>query len=118
MRNIYTAPIREAQPERGSGIGGLAIAALLLDVPLLLWSAFILSSLWRWFLVPVGLPDLTYAEMVGVTFVLSFLRTRYRRDGPGDPLEALVIRVAFALAMGAWFLLVGWLLHLVIGGAS
>ena len=58
---------------------GLLGAALAL-VPLALWYGFVLSILWSWFVVPLGLHAITVPHAIGLTLIVSLMRPYRKPD--------------------------------------
>lgn len=70
-------------------------------------NGYVLSILWVWFLVPLGLPILSVAHAIGVAMVTSWLTYQYRPSTQEDKdkaLEglaiALIVRPLSALGIG------------------
>lgn len=68
----------------------LFTAVELVSTPLA--AAVITRSLWNWFIVPLGPKPINYAEAVGLTFTLMFLRGLRLRI-PKKPLDDLWARL-------------------------
>lgn len=86
------------------------LLVLILFVPSMLWSAYVLSILWGWFMTPIfGLPSLSIAAAIGVRLVISFTTYQYsKRDETTTPSEQLD-RVIFQLVSPALVLLIGYI---------
>jgi hypothetical protein len=50
------------------------IGIMLLSIPLSLYTAWCITTLWSWFAVPYGLPQLSYATAVGLVLIVSILK--------------------------------------------
>jgi hypothetical protein len=77
------------------GLGVLAAVA---------WASFVVSALWSWYVVPLGLPAVTPAHALGLGLLVSVLRGGSVRD-TGEWPETF----AYALGIPGFALLVGWL---------
>jgi hypothetical protein len=91
---------------------GLPLATVFIVLPHLAIEGFVLMVLWNWFLVPLGLPVLTFALAVGMQIVATMLQQR----GPALPEgKALANELFnFALLRPVSCLLIGWLVKAVL----
>lgn len=48
------------------------------------WGGFVIAILWGWFLVPFGLPSITWAEALGIAMVLALFTHQYSSDDESD----------------------------------
>lgn len=66
------------------------------------WYGFGLSVLWRWFAVPLGVPEIGWAHAAGLLLLLGMTRSRLHKSQPPGGMEWLmyVIWPAIALAVG------------------
>jgi hypothetical protein len=80
-------------------------------------NGFVLTVLWRWFVLPVfkGAPALTIPTAIGLSLVVGYLT--YHEDSGNDDLSvgerfiySLVITVVYPLVM----LFFGWIVHLFL----
>ncbi len=75
---------------------------------------FVLSVLWGWFLVPLGIPTLGIVQAMGFALVaryLTFHHTNCTKDEEENPASKLFARIFIhPLAI----LLVGWFIHLFL----
>lgn len=56
-----------------------AIATLVLLVPSILYSGYVFSTIWSWFIVTTfGLPELSIASALGVAAVVGYLKVKPR----------------------------------------
>jgi hypothetical protein len=83
------------------GIVGLVLLAMV-------WRGFVLSILWGWFMVPLGLPNISVALAIGIAGVVGMLThqiqvSKDEEDGAKKFLAAFMIPL-FALG-------VGWIVH-------
>lgn len=57
-----------------SQVSGIeALIVFLNMVPVTMWRGWVLSILWSWFFVRLGLPGVSIPEAIGVSLVLSYL---------------------------------------------
>lgn len=85
-------------------IGVVAIVALAS-----IWRGFVLSILWGWFAVPLGLPPIGIAWAIGVATVVGMLAGSYSEDKEDKDdgwKKVIVLFVAPLIALG-----VGWVAH-------
>lgn len=74
-----------------------------------LWSGFCLSCLWRWFLVPLGVPPVGVAHAIGLAALASLLvRGGSSSFDADDALERTVALFLVSVVLPAFFLCVGW----------
>ena len=85
-----------------------AIALLLLYPVLVVWRGFVLSILWGWYAVPLGLPPIGLIEAIGVSLVVGFL---VYQDQRGEE-PTLWRTVGMAIITPGFALVVGAILHL------
>jgi hypothetical protein len=100
--------------ESGSGSGSLLLAPLaFLSIPLFsVWDSYVLTILWRWFVVPFGMPVIGKAHAYGLCVLVGLVRARMRKDD--DP--GLAATIAFAVISPAIALFCGWIGHSLMGG--
>lgn len=95
----------------------LGCAVLFLSVPAALLRGWVLSLLWAWFVVPLGVPPITYLHAVGISLLASLLT---HKNSPADDAalekknahEKIVEGIATMLVGPLFVLLLGWLIHL------
>jgi len=100
--------IRAPRTESATGI--MLVIALILMVPLTLWSGFVFSTLWGWFVVPLGMFHLGTVHAAGLLALLSMLTVGFR-SGEREFSEAL----SLAVLLPAFTLFLGWVLTLIGG---
>ena len=67
------------------------ILALLLIVPSALLNGFVLSKLWGYFVVPLGVMQIGVAHAIGIAMIASFVRSRYRKPDSTDLPEKMAL---------------------------
>lgn len=89
------------------------LAALGLPVLFLLssaWNAVCLLPLWRWFFVPLGIPNVSIIHLMGICLVVGALtRNRHSKQEKfswSNLLGTIILTPSFIL-------LFGWLIHLL-----
>ncbi len=94
-----------------ASFGKLALLFVLMLVGSL-WGGYVLSILWRWFVVPLGLSALTTNAAIGVSVVASYL-TRGSIKWDDDKQLQWGKACWLTAFVPAWFLFCGWVLHSV-----
>ena len=82
---------------------------LVIAVPLLvLWQGLAVSTLWGWFLVPIGAPGLSVVAAAGVCLIASAMRMRHNKsaDTSAERYEA----IATAVIVPVVALAIGWII--------
>lgn len=87
-------------------------ATLTLAVPAVLFRAFVITRLWTWFAVPLGLIEITIAHALGLQVLVGFMlrsMVANKSDEP-DPKWRLGIPKTMleGVAHSVFALLVGW----------
>lgn len=49
------------------------IAILLTAIPGIIWSGFVIKILWIWFMVPLGLIEISLAHAIGIDIIITFM---------------------------------------------
>lgn len=80
-----------------------------LGIPLIIWRGYVLSVLWRWFVVPLGVPTLGVAHAVGIATTVYLLRKGSKREEIDR--EYIIRATATSIVAPATALLIGWLAH-------
>lgn len=90
------------------------IFSLIISIPTSIWSGFVLTKLWMWFIVPVfALAPLTIVPAIGLALVVSFLTFHlpYEKSKPDySGLLAHQLSVGFIRPLFALFF--GYIVHL------
>ena len=95
--------------------GALAfVVGLIIFSSLILLRGYVLSILWRWFMVPtLGLPQLSVVQAIGIAMVVSFLTYHDDLDlqrserSLGQKTVIFLCRIIYLL----FALLFGWVVH-------
>ena len=72
------------------------------------WSMFVMTVIWGWFVVPLGLPAIGKAHAFGLTLLLSLTRS-YSEDD--DKKSDLTAKITLAVGVPALVLLMGYIAH-------
>ena len=101
--------------EEKGALAFFAIAFLIaMIIPSVMWSGYVLSIMWGWFIVPTfGLPPLQIEVAIGISGIVSFIvptsdceRKEIDDDGIGHTVLTGVLK---AFGKPAIFLLFGWI---------
>ena len=46
---------------------------MILSIPGLIWSGFVITKLWIWFVVPLGLPVISISHAIGIDLIITFM---------------------------------------------
>ena len=86
---------------------GLAASFLVAFLALVLLRGWVLSVLWGWFLVPLGIPAIGISHALGVNLIVTYLIYQYPnfRSEPNLKESLTYIFIPFA-ALG-----IGWVFH-------
>jgi len=77
----------------------------LLLFPVWYFECYVMATLWRWFLMPIGLPAVDMRTFFGVNLIVAVLWFRYRKPDPDVTVEpALGAFVVACMCLG-----LGWL---------
>lgn len=62
---------------------------LILTLPVQLWSGFVLSVLWGWFVVPLGVPPIGVLQATGLTLTVDLVKLVIAPPREGTPQDYL-----------------------------
>ena len=74
-----------------------------------IWGGLVLSILWGWFIVPLGLPEIGLANAIGVSLVVGFL-TRHHATSEKDLSDRIIESLITPLIVLGF----GWVVHLFL----
>lgn len=81
---------------------------IFIDTVALLWAGYVMSKLWLWYLVPLGLPVIGTWTMFGTALIVSVATKQYVPfKGVGGKIAFMFFMPLFALIFGA----IGLLFH-------
>lgn len=68
----------------------ISLALLIMALPALLWEGFVVSTLWRWFLVPtLNAPIITAWQAAGIGMIVSMMTMVRKKDEDKTDEEAI-----------------------------
>lgn len=93
---------------------GQAFTILFLLIPAtILMRAFVLVAMWRWFLVPLGLPDVGVAHMIGIQFFIFYSLIAFYKEKKSEWSEQLYNKaIAQAIGVPLLLLFICWILQM------
>jgi hypothetical protein len=81
----------------------LGLGFIVLLVVSSIWSGYVLSILWSWFMVTTfGLPELSIPQAIGLSLILGYFHRATTKEQ--DPAAALAVVLVSPLI----FLMIGW----------
>ena len=95
----------------GEKIGAVLISLAFFPVQIF-WSGFVLSILWGWFVVPLGISAIGIAHAAGLSVLLRMVTRKVDMVGGEDPVERAGWQIGVGVLAPAMGLAVGWILHL------
>jgi len=106
----------EVEKKLKTKIGILAILALISFPIIMFYNAFVLSYLWFWFLVPLGVLPIGMAHGMGIIVLKNLLTAVYKTDNSEteslqSKADTLEKRIMFMYALPTFALLVGYIFH-------
>lgn len=92
-------------------VAALSIVGVISLVPLsMIWSGYVLSVMWAWFLAPLGVPALGVAQAIGVSMTVQMLN-RYSRADEAAQSPSMWTGITHAAFTPAVALLMGWIVQ-------
>ena len=86
---------------------------MILFVPLTLLNGWVLLNFWNWFILPLGMPEITFGLSVGFCIMISFITQKYEKPEE-ETTEAKIMRIGSAILNPFLFLATGWIIHLFL----
>ena len=79
---------------------------LILLVPAILVRGWVLLNLWGWFIVPLGVKDITIAHALGISLLINTITPHETKDSSAKETAKLLIKntIILMLALG-----LGWI---------
>jgi len=94
----------------GAIIGVLLAIGVVVGMALL--DGLVLSVMWGWFLVPLGLPPIGLAMAIGIGAIVSLVTsTHVHKSRKGEEIDELVESLINAVLKLVILLVVGWIAH-------
>lgn len=76
-----------------------------------IFNGWVLSIMWKWFIMPFGLPSISIAEAIGLSLIFSFLKGGYTTQSDKKEKES----VAYIVIRGLFLSFMPGLVILVLG---
>lgn len=98
--------------------GLLSFVLLIFSIVVVLLHGFVAYQLWRWFLVPIGLPDMSLPIALGVFLFIRLMSMRGTGPVEKTDVEKMknLLRGEFVMFFSVLFmLLMGWALSWFVG---
>ena len=94
----------------------LALFGLAMVPVEIMWSGYVLTFLWMWFIVPLfGLPPLSIAQAMGLGLVIAFLTHQHIKSTGHEGQDKELLRtIAIVMARPAFALFLGWIIKAYI----
>jgi hypothetical protein len=86
----------------------IAFVVLIAVFPIVVLRGFVLSRLWGWFIVPLGLPSIGIAQACGIALILGFLSYSKSTTTKDNYVERTVEAFVSALACWGFGAIVHW----------
>ena len=88
----------------------LVMGGVALFVFQLLLTMFTISTIWGWFIVPLGAPVIGMAQAYGISLILAYITVRSTPDFKTDILRTMSLseRVGKSIGINVGILLIGW----------
>ncbi len=94
-------------------MGCLAMISIAALVPLTVaWNGFVISIFWGWFIVPLGLPQISIPHCIGISVIATMLTAPAQREKTESSSILNSLRpLGDALAKSLVLLLEAWIVH-------
>ena len=96
---------------------GYAMAFAITIVLSNIWSGYVLSVLWSWFMVPAfGLPTLSIPLAIGIAIIISYMTrdlTNTEKNKKSAS-EVLALAIGWAIFKPALALMIGWVVRFFV----
>lgn len=87
------------------------IFLLILIVPIGLYRAWVLTVMWMWFIVPLGLPEIGIAHAWGISMAIGMLTVSHVYKEDKEPLKSFANMIFAPLVL----LGIGYIVHSFMG---
>lgn len=86
------------------------ISGLVITILSLILTMFTISTLWGWFIVPLGAPVIGWAQAYGLALILAYFKARQSTNFVEGILEKLTFgqKVGKTVGVNLGALLIGW----------
>jgi hypothetical protein len=80
------------------------------------WNGFVASILWGWFVVPLGVPTISYLHAVGLGLVVGIYKNApaAQQQGKKSEIDAMGEMLGHAFVTPALMLVIGWFIKLLM----
>ncbi len=97
-----------------TAILALIFGTIALVVISALWRAWVLTVLWTWFIVPLGLPAIGIATAIGASLIVGMFMPNQvaKKDTTMNKTDAIANVFSVAIGGPAVVLLIGWIVTL------
>ena len=92
----------------GATVVGMVIGGVIYLIFIGVLTGIVFSSLWIWFVVPLGYPQISIFHALGLTTLISILRFDSAKPTSSDSIKEALLKPVIALG-GSW--LFGFLWH-------
>jgi multisubunit Na+/H+ antiporter MnhB subunit len=106
----HNQPLRDTEYIYMKALGYLFVIVVISPL-LMIWNGYVLSVLWRWFMVPTfHLPTLSIPVAIGIAMVISYLTHQYDPyESPDSASERMLKSAVVGLCKPGFALLFGWI---------
>ena len=89
----------------------LTVIGYILDLIMLIWAGFVLSILWKWFIVPqFNLAPLSVIYAMGVYLVMGYLTKENKLPDPDTEIKEIFCdTITLGILKPLTFLVIGWI---------
>jgi len=91
----------------------IVLFSILMSAILIVIGGAVISKLWVWFLVPMGLPGISVATAIGLSLLGKLLAGTTSLNHNAED-KGMIEQTVFALVLYGVFLLIGYLAHLAM----
>lgn len=83
------------------------------------YSGHALTVIWRWFLVPFGVPTITLFQALGIAMVVAYMTHQYvYAKDDRSPSEVLATTATYTFLKPTLALLFGWIILKLMGATA
>ena len=93
-------------------IGLIVIGIVGVVMLLAIWRGFVLSYLWQWFLVPLGVSEISIAHAIGLSVLVGMFTSHIKSKSEDAKGAWQPLVTAFAAALAAFGL--GYIVHAIM----
>lgn len=90
---------------------GAIILSFIFFLPLSMYQGWVFNVLWKWFLVPFGLPVFNLWQSIGIMIVLSYATKSTNLKNDQDAFDHFIESLSISLFRPATILISGWIIH-------